>query len=391
MSALPAASGFLRRARRGGWRRAGLVLDVGLAVVAAALALASLLATDVDTVDPRLHDPDLLAAVATVVAAGALAWRRSRPVVSYVVFVVGAVVVSATYHYIGLLSVLMLLSLFSLATYGSRRDGVLGLGAGAAVFVGLGLAGVPDLRTKDVLLAIALLVASWAVAEALRARRDQQRGQVLAALTHERLRIARELHDVVAHSMSLIAVQAGVGAHVIRSDPAAAQQSLEVIADTSRRALEQTRSMLGVLRAETEEGTRPPTQGVDDLPALVDDVRAAGLEVELVRAGSTDALDPAVSLAAYRVVQESLTNVIKHSAASSATVRVVAGDREIAVEVSDPGPRREPSGRPGAGAGAGHGLVGLGERARLVGGTLQHGADRDGFRVRACLPTGAGR
>ena len=115
--------------------------------------------------------------------------------------------------------------------------------------------------------------------------------------------------------MSLIAVQAGVGAHVIRTDPDAAEHSLEVIADTSRKALEQTRSMLGMLRETTEDGTRPPTQGLDDIEALVDDVRRSGLEVELVRSGTANEADAAVSLTAYRVVQESLTNVIKHSAA----------------------------------------------------------------------------
>ena len=301
-------------------RRVDPFLDPAIGIVAAGLALASLLTTDVDAIDPRLHEPNLLAAVATVVAAGSLAWRRSRPVASFAVFVVGALVVSGTFHYIGLLSILMLLSLFSLATYGTRRDALVGLGVGVACFVGLGLAGVPDLRTKDVLLAIALLVAAWAVAEALRSRREQQRDQVRAAVNEERLRIARELHDVVAHSMSLIAVQAGVGAHVIRTDPAAAAHSLDVIADTSRRALEQTRSMLGMLREESEDGTRPPTQGLDDLPALVEDVRAAGLSVDLV-SSAVPGLDPAVSLAAYRIVQESLTNVIKHSAASSASGR----------------------------------------------------------------------
>ena len=252
-------------------------------------------------------------------------------------FVLGALVVSGTFHYIGLLSILMLLSLFSLATYGTRRDALVGLGVGVACFVGLGLAGVPDLRTKDVLLAIALLVAAWAVAEALRSRREQQRDRVRAAVNEERLRIARELHDVVAHSMSLIAVQAGVGAHVIRTDPAAAAHSLDVIADTSRRALEQTRSMLGMLREESEDGTRPPTQGLDDLPALVEDVRAAGLSVDLV-SSAVPGLDPAVSLAAYRIVQESLTNVIKHSAASSARVVVSASGDRLDLEISDPGP-----------------------------------------------------
>ncbi len=151
--------------------------------------------------------------------------------------------------------------------------------------------------------------------------------RVRAAVTEERLRIARELHDVVAHSMSLIAVQAGVGAHVIHTDPAAAEHSLDVIADTSRRALEQTRAMLGMLREVDEAGTRPPTQGLDDLPDLVDDVRAAGLSVELVGARAFAEVDSAVSLAAYRIVQESLTNVIKHSAAATAHGRRRRGGR----------------------------------------------------------------
>jgi signal transduction histidine kinase len=371
-----------------GWevaqRRLAPYLDPAIGIVAAALALASLLATDADSIDPRLHDPDIVSAVATVAAAGALALRRSRPVASYAVFVAGALVVSGSFHYIGLLSVLMLLSLYSLTTHARRRDGVIGLGVGIACFVGLGLAGVPDLRTKDVLLAIALLVAAWAVGDAVRARREQHRDQLKAAITEERLRIARELHDVVAHSMSLIAVQAGVGAHVIRTDPDEAEHSLEVIADTSRKALEQTRSMLGMLREETDDGTRPPTQGLDDVEQLVDDVQKAGLEVELVRHGTPPALDPAVSLTAYRVVQESLTNVIKHSAASTATV-AVSSAKELTIEVTDPGPAR-----PGGG-GSGHGLTGLEERVRLVGGTFAAGPVGNGFRVRATLPIGGAR
>ena len=368
-------------------QRVDQFLDTAIAIVAVTLAVTSLLTTDQEAIDPRLHDPDALAAVATAVAAGSLAWRRRRPVVSYAGFVTGALVVSGSFHYIGVLAILMPFSLFSLATYGSRREGVVGLGAGIGCFVVLGLAKVPDLRTKDVLLAVALLVASWAVAEALRSRRDQQRDQVKAAVIEERLRIARELHDVVAHSMSLIAVQAGVGAHVIKTDPAAAQQTLSVIADTSRKALEQTRSMLGMLREESEDGTRPPTQGLDDLPALVSGVKAAGLEVRLIATDAQMDVDSAVSLAAYRIVQESLTNVIKHSAAATATVTVTANDKEFDIEVRDRGPRR---GASSASVG-GHGLTGLDERARLVGGTLEHGADGDGFRVHASLPIGEKR
>ncbi len=372
-----------------GWedvsRRLAPYLDPAIGIAAVVLAVTSHLLTDVDPIDPRLKDPDLLSAVATAVAAGALAWRRSRPATSYAVFWAGALVDTATFHYIGLLSVLMLLSLYSLATHGRRRDALIGLGVGVAAFIGLGVAGVPDLRTKDVLLGIALLVAAWAVGDAVRSRREQHQGQLKTAVTEERLRIARELHDVVAHSMSLIAVQAGVGAHVIRTDPDAAEQSLDVIAETSRRALEQTRSMLGMLR-ETEDGTRSPTQGLEDLPALVTDVRAAGLEVELVGTGQVTSLDPAVSLTAYRVVQESLTNVIKHSAATTARVTTTANGSTLDLEIVDPGPPRSVRAST-----SGHGLVGLDERVRLVGGSVTYGPHGAGFCVHATLPIGATR
>jgi signal transduction histidine kinase len=225
------------------------------------------------------------------------------------------------------------------------------------------------------------------VGEVVRTRRDLQRDQVRVAITEERLRIARELHDVVAHSMSLIAVQAGVGAHVIHTDPVSAGRALEVIAETSRKALEQTRSLLGMLREEDEDGNRPPAQGLDDLPALVDDVSAAGLDVDLVRSGAVPRLEAAVSLTAYRVMQESLTNVIKHSAAATATVTVRATEKQLDIDVRDPGPTRRAA-RSGL---RGHGLVGLDERVRLVGGALTYGVTGDGFCVHAALPTGAGR
>ncbi|MFC6162090.1 sensor histidine kinase [Kribbella jiaozuonensis] len=359
-------------------------LDPLLGIVAAAAALTSLLTTDPASVDPRLENPDVVAAIATVVAAGGLAWRRSRPVASYAAMVVGGVVVSLSGHYIGLLSVLILFSLYSLAAHGRRRDGLVGLGVGVAVFGGLALLDVPDLRTSDLLLAVALLVAAWAVGDAIRSRRRQQQDQLLAAVTEERLRIARELHDVVAHSMSLIAVQAGVGAHLIRSDALAAEHSLEVIAETSRRALEQTRSMLGMLRAENEDGTRPPTRGLDDVAELVEDIRAAGLDVALERSGTAE-LDTAISLTAYRIVQESLTNVIKHSAARTATVTVACTVTTIELEIVDPGPSRASA------TGSGHGLVGLDERVRLVGGRAEYGAHGAGFRVHAELPVGVRR
>ena len=384
MSAQPVPPAYQRTASRL-TRRVNPYVDPLIGLVAAAAAVAALLMTDTATIDPRLHEADAVAVLATVIAGGSLAWRRTRPAGSYAVFVSGALVVSGTFHYIGLLSVLMLLSLFSLARYGTRREGLIGLGLGIACFAVLGLMGVPDLRTKDLLLAVSLLVAAWAVAEALLSRQEQQRERVGAAVIEERLRIARELHDVVAHSMSLIAVQAGVGAHVIRRDPAAAEQSLAIIAETSRKALDQTRSMLGMLRGDGDGATRPPTQGLADLSSLVDDLLAAGLDVELVTTGAVNEVDAAVSFAAYRIVQESLTNVVKHSSATTATVHVAAGAAGVDLEVKDPGPRRAATDA----TGSGRGLIGLEERARLVGGELVHGVQGDGFGVHATLPTRA--
>ena len=374
-----------------GWaeasRRLSPYLDPAIGIVAAAAALYSLLTTDMASIDPRLEDPDIVSAVATVAAAGALAWRRSRPAASYAVMVVGSLVVSLTGHYIGLLSVLMLFSLYSLAAHGRRRDGLIGLGVGVLCFVGLALLDVPDLGTSVLLQSLALMVAAWALGDAIRSRRQYQQEQVLAAVTEERLRIARELHDVVAHSMSLIAVQAGVGAHVIRTDVAAAEESLEVIAETSRRALEQTRSLLGLLREEDEAGNRPPTQTIDDIESLVQDVRAAGLEVTSTRSGSAEKIDPAVSLTVYRLVQESLTNVIKHSGAATASVDLRLTDDTVDVDITDPGPARATRNT----TGSGHGLVGLAERVALVGGSVTSGTQGEGFRVHAVLPARGAR
>ena len=197
----------------------------------------------------------------------ALALRRIRPITAFVVLAAGDVVVSLTNHYVALLPLLLLLSLYSVAAFASRRAGIAALVVSIAAFVALALIGVPDLRLSDVVQSSALLVAAWALGYAVRSRRQQETERLRAAeqdaraareeagraAAEERLRIARELHDVVAHSMSMIAVQAGVGAHVIKTDPDAAEQALEVIAQTSREALVQTRSMLGMLRQEHDQ------------------------------------------------------------------------------------------------------------------------------------------
>ena len=382
-------------------RRLSPYLDVTIALVATAMSVLSVVSTDVATIDPRLESADPVAIIATAVAGLSLVWRRTRPMVSFGIFTAGCLAVTLTDHYIGLLSLLLLFSLYSLAAHGGRRQGVIGLIASIVVFNVLSLLDVPDLETSDLLQAFALLVVAWALGDAIRSRRAQQAEHLRlaeqeAAAAHEesaravieeRLRIARELHDVVAHSMSLIAVQAGVGEHVIRTDVDAAERALGVIAETSRKALTQTRSMLGLLRDEDTDPAAAPAQTIDDLDALVADVGQAGIEVALAVTGPRHALDAGVELTAYRIVQESLTNVLKHSAATHADVAVTYRDSGVDIEVRDDGTGGRDRVGEDAGSG-GHGLLGLRERTRLLGGELDYGrVDGRGFRVAAHLPS----
>ncbi len=382
-------------------RRLSPYLDLTIGLVAALMSVASLLSTDIAGIDPRLDPADPLSVAATLVAGLSLVWRRRRPVAAFAVFVTCCLVVTLTDHYIGLLSVLLLFSLYSLAAHSRRRNGVAGLVLCLLVFIGLAVLDVPDLGTSDLLQACALLLTAWALGDAIRSRRIQQserlriaeqeaaaaRELAARAVVEERLRIARELHDVVAHSMSLIAVQAGVGGHVIRTDVAAAERALEIIAETSRKALAQTRSMLGLLRAEDADPAVSPLQGIDDMEDLVHDVRESGVDVSLTVSGAVRPLDTAIELTAYRIVQESLTNVLKHSGARQAQVTVAYVPGGVDVEVRDHGHGGSPA-PAGVGGPGGHGLVGLRERTRLLGGTLDYGAlDGAGFRVAAHLPS----
>ena len=382
-------------------RRLSPYLDIAIALVATVMSVLSLVSTDVATIDPRLEPPNAVAVIATAIAGLSLIWRRTRPMASFAVFTAGCLVVTLTDHYIGLLSIVLLFSLYSLAAHGGRRQGVIGLVASIVVFNVLSLLDVPDLRTSDLLQAFALLVVAWAVGDAIRSRRAQQaerlrlaeqqaaaaRERADRAIIEERLRIARELHDVVAHSMSLIAVQAGVGGHVIRTDVDAAEHALEVIAETSRKALTQTRSMLGLLREENTDPAAAPTHTIDDLDALVADVGQAGVQVALKIDGTQRLLEPSVELTAYRIVQESLTNVLKHSGSTQANVGVTYLDNGVDIVVRDDGS----GGRVRVGVtngSGGHGLVGLQERTRLLGGDLEYGpVDGRGFRVAAHLPS----
>jgi len=203
-------------------------------------------------------------------------------------------------------------------------------------------------------------------------------------VTEERTRIARELHDVVAHRVSLMTVQAGAAKTVAADDPEGALQAMEAVEDAGRQALVELRHLLGVLRPEAEVDGLGPQPGLGDVPRLVDEFREAGMDVSLTMNGAQTDLPVSVDLSAYRIVQEALTNVLKHAGTgASAEVHLSTDNHGVAIEVLDNG--HGVSTLPGSGLG----IVGMRERALLSGGSLDAGPrPGGGFQVVAHLPIG---
>jgi signal transduction histidine kinase len=227
---------------------------------------------------------------------------------------------------------------------------------------------------------------SHALGRQLRAEQAERARREVAA---ERGRIARELHDVVAHHMSVISVQAGLARFVLGSDATTARNALTVIEDTSTEALEELRRMLKVLREHDLGGAESaaPMPTLARLDDLVQRVRAGGVPVELNIQGTARPLPPGVELCAYRVVQEALTNVLKHTLHAAAHVQLRYAKHELTVSVTNDGAGKTPAMVP---SGGGHGLIGMRERAKLYGGTISMGPCAEGgFAVRLTLPTSA--
>ncbi|HEY1624106.1 MAG TPA: sensor histidine kinase, partial [Streptosporangiaceae bacterium] len=228
----------------------------------------------------------------------------------------------------------------------------------------------------------ALLVGgSWAVGYIIVQQRVYARAVRDQAERDDRIRIARELHDVVAHGLSLIAVQAGVANWVVESQPAEAARALSSIEEISRGALREMRALLGVLRVDDDgEPGLEPTRGLADLRALTDRVTAAGIEVTLDVSGTPAAIAPGLDLAAYRVVQEAVTNVVKHSGAGRCRVGVTYAADALTVEITD-------DGRGPAESSGGQGLRGMRERVAMYSGTFEAGPrPAGGFGVTARFP-----
>jgi signal transduction histidine kinase len=242
----------------------------------------------------------------------------------------------------------------------------------------------------------ALLLAGWLLAVAIAAEATRIRGERVAATragrqidqrrqqSEERLRIAREVHDVIGHNISLINVQASMGLDLMDSQPEQARAALSAIKSVSKEALEELRTMLATVRQDDEVAPRSPAPGLDRLPELIALTRAAGLPVELDVTGNAPPLPAAVHLAAYRIIQESLTNVTRHAGRARVTVRVAYSHAQVCLEIDDDG--TAPSGG-GSATGPGSGITGMRERAAALGGDLSAGFKRGGgFRVSARLP-----
>ncbi|RCK70433.1 sensor histidine kinase [Desertihabitans brevis] len=299
--------------------------------------------------------------------------------------------------------------MLALALYGVARRHLWPWSAGAALLVagwvvwavGTRL-GEYFLSVFDLVLLLMVVAVAWLTGtlartraqyvESLRLRAEQlERSRAVEAemaAAAERTRIARELHDIVSHSLSAIGLLAEGAARQVDRDPAQAEAAMLKVRDTSREAMQEMRSMLGVLR-DTGDAAASPLPGLDALPALVGRARETGLPVTLSVQGEAPPLRSSLQLVVYRVVQEALTNVGKHAGAGLSRVEVTLhhSPDEVAVTVADDGAGPRPDG-----TGTGHGLVGMRERVTALGGTLRTGArPGGGFQVHATVPTGSAR
>ena len=377
--------------RSGSSSRPSQIFDALLAAGLAAFLVVGTYFASQGQPDRRAFDAGTVALL--VVAAGALAWRRRQPVAVLGVVFGAALVYNVLGYANGPIWLALIIAYFTAVVAGHR------LAAAVVAVVGFGIFPWLDHLLRDQpgpsLVGVAGL-AAWLLvllgaAEGIRIRRERaaeaariREEEALRRAGEERLRIARELHDALGHHLSLINMQSGVALHLNTELPEQTRNSLTAIKQASKEALAELRSVLDILRQEGEPAARSPTWTLARLDELVSQAAAAGLEVRTETDGEVRRLPFAVDVAAFRIVQEALTNVSRHAGPATATVRVSYGDGELTVQVDDDG--RGPSPH-GAAAGSGKGIMGMRERVAALGGDLQAGPRPGvGFRVRARLP-----
>ncbi len=380
------------------------VFDALLVVAVAGVGVATELVVNDQVVGYR--DGNAFSVGLALVAAAALAWRRTHPVVSLVV----ASAVLAV-HGIHLFPgagpfVATLAALYSVAAYGSTRAARWSLAVMLALQpLGIALTDDPNFDSPgDLAVAVVIFTAVWvwgdsrrmrrlqlAVVEERATRAERERDeQARVAVREERSRIAREMHDIVAHSVSVMVVQAGVARRMAGRDPVTAADAAGQVEATGRAALHEMRRVLGVLRADEGSGAadveappvRAPQPGLAEVTTVVTKCHEAGLDVRVRTDGEVRPLPVGIELTAYRIIQEALTNTMKHAGPATAEVLVAYHDDALTVAVTDDG-----RGLGFDGGGAGHGLLGMQERVAVYGGDLAAGPHPGGgFRVRVRLP-----
>jgi signal transduction histidine kinase len=368
-------------------------LDLALAGVLAVVAVTEVAVND--RITPRA--PSL---VLELGLAGALVLRRTAPLVASAIVAVGCVLDAAVGVDPSVPAMPMIASVamaYALMSHAPLRRALVGTAVLLAGTTGQVL--VANQSLANLTFAYTFLVVFWALGRIVRLRtaraveaellvermRLEREDRARRVAAEERARIAREIHDVIAHSVSVMVVQAGGAQQVVRADPDAAVRGLELIQETGRQAVGELGRLLGVLREGSEELGLAPQPTLEDLPRLIDEAESGGVRVSLVEEGARRRLPAGVELAVYRVIQEALTNTRKHAGSSaSATVRLRYGADAVAVEVVDAG---APGARVAADLGTGHGLIGMRERVSTYGGTISAGREATGgFRVTARIP-----
>jgi len=363
--------------------------DVLIAVTSALLSASIVLSLTEST---RLDVGGLVLSLA-IAHSLVLTWRRRAPRISFLLNIATGLAVVALGYPTVVLGLAPLISIYSVASQIPRTRSVFALGASLSL---LAIATPLTDQNEDISTIVgnavglggAWLIGSFVYARQFYVRQLEERTVQLQnareelaeqAVTQERLRIARELHDLVAHSLSVITLRSGVATHVMDEQPEEVRRSLKTIEEVSRNALEEMRRMLAMLRNGDAE--RLPLPGLRDLKKLVASFEASGLVVDLSVSGDETPLSQALELTAYRIIQESMTNVLKHASATKVRVVIQQAGDSMTIEVVDNG-----VGSHSGGTNPGHGLAGMAERAHLFGGTFEAGPlPEGGYRVRATL------
>lgn len=371
-------------------------------IVDALVALAFLAAGWLSTGAPTISDPfyrytprDWLFVVLLILATVPYAGRRRWPTVAFLVSMLSVTVLWLLGYNAGALPLLLMFGGYFVAVARPTWELVLCSAVAIGCFALLWWAGGAPYGARDALISVLALAITVGLGRAGRLRVDLANARAQAAeesarrrSSEERLRIARELHDIIGHSLGTIAVQAGVGRHLMETEPEKAADALDHIAQISRSSLDEVRAVVAALR-DDEPSYRPPPS-LTDLPDLVETLRATGLKVELTLPDDIDAVPRQTGAAVYRITREALTNVLRHAGASKASVQVDHHDGRVEVAIRDDGAGAGDGHR--SDSGTGHGIAGMRERAEALGGSLSAGPSSDGgFLVSASLPVGSDR